>query len=450
MLSIKLCITQAQTETKIEYPTVGKKCPDIVLKNIKYFSKKKASLSEFSGKWLVLDFWNKHCAACVASFPRTNALQKQFAGKVQFMLVGIQDPEKQIEKKYELYRERENLEMPCSFDSVLARQWGIEAGPYIIVIDNHGVVQGITAGLYRDQIQTFLAGGKPDLAPVYSIDPNDTVDQRVSFDASQAFLINGNGGPDSSFLFRSILARFNFFKQQQFLPMSIGDSRHSSRFQVLGVPLYMLYNYAYFGVPFPGGTIGDSTRGRYQDFPILEIRDSSIFQSSTGDNKNLFSYSLILPPQDTTSESLQQAMQRDLQNYFGYEASVEIRKCDCWEIMTTNKAKEKLKSKGFGKELIQLTKYGYKARNYPFDDFLNNLCLKFQHEIIFDSSGIVGNIDFTLEDAKWINIEDARKSLASTGIELVHTKREMKVVVIRSVIKSSAEKKSDNISSTSN
>jgi hypothetical protein len=41
------------------YPEVGKPCPDFTLNNVAYYSKKKVSLNDFKGKWLILDFWNK-------------------------------------------------------------------------------------------------------------------------------------------------------------------------------------------------------------------------------------------------------------------------------------------------------------------------------------------------------------------------------------------------------
>ena len=45
------------------------------------------------GKVVVLDFWASWCAPCLASFPKMNALQAQFAGKpVVFFSVTYEKP----------------------------------------------------------------------------------------------------------------------------------------------------------------------------------------------------------------------------------------------------------------------------------------------------------------------------------------------------------------------
>src|SRR5882757_4034438 len=109
LLLLYVSAIHAQTESLTVYPKVGKPCPDFILRNIRYFTKNQATLQDFHGKWLVLDFWNRYCGACVASFPKISALQKEFGEKVQFMMVGIEDPEKRIEPMYAKYRIKENL-----------------------------------------------------------------------------------------------------------------------------------------------------------------------------------------------------------------------------------------------------------------------------------------------------------------------------------------------------
>jgi hypothetical protein len=67
------CVINAQGNDEAKcYPEVGKPCPDFTLHNIEYYSKKEASVKDFRGKWLILDFWNKGCGACIASFPKIN------------------------------------------------------------------------------------------------------------------------------------------------------------------------------------------------------------------------------------------------------------------------------------------------------------------------------------------------------------------------------------------
>src|SRR5437867_13218875 len=69
-------------------PVVGKKCPDFILSDISNYPKKTASLKDFAGKWLVLDFWNKGCMGCLNSFPKMDSISRKFSDKMQFISVG--------------------------------------------------------------------------------------------------------------------------------------------------------------------------------------------------------------------------------------------------------------------------------------------------------------------------------------------------------------------------
>lgn len=430
-----VCVTHGQQKENIQYPKIGEVCPSFILPNILYYERNQASLQDFKGKWLVLDFWNKYCHVCVASFPKVSSLQKKFGGKVQFMMVGIEDPENEIATMYKKYWKKEKLTMPCAIDSLVSNNWGIYSAPHIIIIDDKSVVQGITSSVDSEQVQSFLDGKRPILASVY--DPGDTVDHRIPFIAEKPFLSDGNGGKDSDFLFRSVLSKFNSTQQKSYFPFNVKESVRSGMFQVLGVPLYALFNYAYFGVWNPSGYLGDSTRGKYHILPVLELHDSSLFNYSFNHGRNLFAYSLIMPPQKASEEGLKRTIQDDLQRFFGFETNIEVRKFPFWRLVTTDKVREKLKTKG-GKEIYKATKNGFVAKNFPFESLLNHLYFGFQEEIIVDETGIKGNIDISMEDEvwpkEWISFQDARKAFHECGLDLVPDEKEMKVLVIHDKI----------------
>src|ERR1043166_8544255 len=89
-----LCLdkkNEAQSKNGEMYPEIGKPCPNFILTDIEHFPKKTASLNNFRGKWLILDFWTRYCSVCVESMPKTDSLQKEFGKKVQFLLVGQND-----------------------------------------------------------------------------------------------------------------------------------------------------------------------------------------------------------------------------------------------------------------------------------------------------------------------------------------------------------------------
>jgi thiol-disulfide isomerase/thioredoxin len=420
--SISLFAQSESVNAEIVYPEAGKPCPDFVLHNIHYYSPKEATLKDFSGKWLVLDFWNKHCGACIGSFPKVSKLQQQFGDKVQFMLVGIEDKEQQIEPMYAKFREKEGLVMPCAFDSSLAKRWDIYTAPYIIVINPEGVVQAITYSLSASDVEGFLEGHPPRLPKAFRVH-EDEIDTRIPYDPARPLLIQGNGGADSAFLFRSLLSGFDAFEQHNSIPDKITATVLQGRFQVLGVPLFMLYNYAYYGKPRPDSGV------RFQ--PVLDIKDSTVFQYSSKYSKELFCYSLTVPKAQANQSRLQSIMQRDLEVYFGYTAKIEEWEVPCWKLVATSDAAKHLQTKG-GPEIFReiIPKADFDAHNWPFKNFLQ--LLKYYNggdDEIIDETGITGNIDIEmhsiLTDAGEVN-----KGLARYGLSLVRGKRPERVLVI--------------------
>ncbi|SEM17443.1 Thioredoxin [bacterium A37T11] len=51
-------------------------------------------LNEYRGKLIILDFWSSWCGSCLAAFPKTDSLQSQFSGRVQFLKVTFEEPAK--------------------------------------------------------------------------------------------------------------------------------------------------------------------------------------------------------------------------------------------------------------------------------------------------------------------------------------------------------------------
>lgn len=411
-----------QTTSKTIYPEKGKPCPDFVLNNIKYYPKTQATLNDFKGKWLVLDFWNKGCGACVLSFPRVSAEQKEFGDRVQFMMVGIQDKEEKIEPMFKRFRDREHLIMPCVFDSALAKKWDIYTAPYIIVVDPGGIVQAITGALEKKDIEALLAGRSPALGQVYRVH-EEIIDKRIPFDSAKPLLTNNNGGNDTDFMYRSLLAKFSENQRPSYPPDNLYDKAMPGRFQVHGQPLFFLFNYAYYGHWRP-----DSG---YALEPVLEIKDSCFFNYSAETSKNLFSYSLIIHSSKVTKNQMQHIMQNDLENCFGYKASIENRPFPCWKMIATDKAKKSLESKGGKPDFEQIIpKIEYQFTNLPFNDFFRIISAGLYKELMINETGILGNIDIHI-NCVTTDMEDVKKELHKKGIELIPSTITKKVLVIR-------------------
>jgi thiol-disulfide isomerase/thioredoxin len=415
------------------YPEVGKPCPEFLLKNVAYYKKKEVKLSDFKGKWLILDFWNKYCSSCIKSFPETNAMQKEFKERVEFILIGIQDPENQIRNMYEKFQQRMNLQLPCAFDSSLSNYWGIISTPHIIIIDDKGTVQAVTNIIDNSAIHQFLNGQHPVLPFTYYAQRKDGPDineYRIPFEANKPYMINDNGAKSNdSFLFRSVLSKYDQTKQHYYTPVtidvhSIVPSYPKGMFQVLAVDLKQLYLYAYFGAD-SWRTRDTLMYGKYSNVPLLEFKDSSLFQYFSMGNR--FCYSLILPPEKGSKENLQLAMQRDLKTYFGYEVSIEKRNIHCWRLLATKKASDMMQARDTMQLGEAIPGVVEKLHNIPMSELVQRI-VNFIGAVVIDETRIIGNVNFTLNH---MDLDDIKKSLRSSGLDLVQSVKEMKVLVIR-------------------
>lgn len=437
----------AQTEKKHYpeisiYPEPGMPCPDFVINNLEYYPEKQVKVSDFRGKWLVLDFYDKNCGSCIAQFPRYNANQIQFADKVQFLLIGREDKENKIRSIYAKYRKQKNLLLPCAFDSAVFKKLDINSSPYAIIINPEGVVKYITTVFDTEELSDIIEGKKIVLRKAYR--EHETRSETYNYDRSIPFLIGGNGGNDTSYLFRSLLSKFDPLKQHSSCPASINypqawvDKYHIYRFEVLGVNINSLYRYAYLG-KIGGASFRDSLYGKLWPANVLEIGDTSIFKITKRNvlvtGENFYCYSLSLPPAKYNRENLMSAMQRDLKNYFGFNAGFEIRKMPYWKLVATETAKLSLKTKG-GVPFSTPYNHDYHdsvvIRNLPISFLITRVLPVNTSTMPFiDETGIYFNIDITLNYWGTPGLDVLREALRAKGLDLIRGEKEMKVLVIK-------------------
>lgn len=423
----------------LNYPRMNRPCPDFTLHNIKYYPKKEAKLSDFRGKWLLLSFWNKYCGGCIASFPRENKWNEQYGDKMQFMSVAIQDKEGEIGSLFERYRKRENLSFPVAYDSSLANRWNIFAGPYFILIDPEGIVRD-RVRMTSDLLDAFIQGKSPKVAPTFEYEFEK--DTRAKTDEAKPFLVNDNGGIDSVFSFRSLISEYDCMSQRpsnskEFISekgtmegygnLENHSALHKGMVQFVGVPLQYLYSYAWLGARSPFWS-NKLTPKSYLEKIRLQIKDSSLLKYL--DCYNLFCYSLKLPESKSGKEKVMHIMRQDLENYFGFTASVEDSTVTVWKLVAANK--ERLRSKGGKPEQKSTTESeDYFVRNTPWSKWYQWVTGQQLSGLdITDSTGITGNVDIDMH-CSFAVLDEVKKALHENGLELLPVKSVRKVLVIK-------------------
>ncbi|WP_217604897.1 TlpA disulfide reductase family protein [Chitinophaga sp. GbtcB8] len=409
---------------KGENPVIGKPCPQFTLKNIKYYHKKEASLKDFKGKWLLLDFWNKNCVVCVKTFPKTNSLRKQFKDSVDFILVGRQDKENEIEQLFEKFRSKMNLDLPCSFDSSLVKQWEYYANPVVVVIDPDGIVRALTTSIDSTSLRRLMHGESVNL---YGI-------EEKKYDESIPFLVNNNGAPDSVFLYRSLISVWTTSTPYYNMPIKL--SLQTGKLEELGISLQKLYNLAYIGDTYwsftPSYPWQDTLYGNYCLEPIVEVTDKSNFEAdrNTGRRK-LFCYSQVFPKGNATELSVRSTIQKDLQSCFGYNVTIKTKKMPYWRLtFLKEEYKDSLRAKR-GPQSVSQTHAQFKGKNIPISSLLGQIAFKNEPNIapFIDETGVDFNIDIEL-NCIFTDINDVKSSLLKKGLLLEKSEKEMKVLVI--------------------
>jgi len=406
------------TPQEIQSLTIGDKVPDIIFENVLNYKSKKAKLSDFRGKLVILDMWSTWCTSCIEAFPKMEELQDKFKDRVQILLVNpydsIYDSDVKIAKVLNRMKVRTGfyptLPIPVH-DTILNHYFPHQSVPHFILIDPQGILIGITykAEITEENINAILSGKKIHI-PV----KNDW-----AYDKEAPLFVNGNGGDGSDFIYRSIFTNY-----KEGLGSYIGRTNEKdgkvSRFYVINYPLLSLFQIAYSNVfKFPLNRL------------VIEVKNPSIFQAT--DNiaalhANTFCYEVIAPK--VTDEEMTKYMQDDLFRNFRAVAKNEIRTVECYQLVTNDQVRKPITNRQISETDIEKNSLKKYIQNEPVARLIGMLNSIFVKPVI-DETKLTKNISinfpidiYDYDLTKWKNF------LSKNGFDLVETKRKLEVAVI--------------------
>ncbi|MDE6272648.1 MAG: redoxin domain-containing protein [Muribaculaceae bacterium] len=149
---------QAKEQARAEKARGDKDAPNFTFKNI---AGKDVSLSDFRGKWVVLDFWGTWCGWCVKGIPSLKEAYKQYAGKLEVIGIDCNEPESDWREGVEHY------ELPWvnvynnQTDGQLLKDYSVEGFPTKVIISPEGKIVDITTGedpSFYDRLAKFING----------------------------------------------------------------------------------------------------------------------------------------------------------------------------------------------------------------------------------------------------------------------------------------------------
>jgi len=97
-------------------------------------------LSDMKGTPVVLNFWASWCPPCKAEMPDFDAIAKEYAGKVVFMMVNLTDGQSETQESAQAFIDSMGYTFPVYFDkdSDAAYKYGIQSIPTTFFIDANG------------------------------------------------------------------------------------------------------------------------------------------------------------------------------------------------------------------------------------------------------------------------------------------------------------------------
>ncbi|MHB8207638.1 TlpA family protein disulfide reductase [Mucilaginibacter sp.] len=402
------------TRSKADGIKIGQKVPNILIEQIIHFQHRSAKLSDFRGKFLLLDFWFTSCGSCIEEMPKLQALQQKFPDKFKVLMVTYQNKEK-VEKFFRESKTVNGITLTSVVaDSILNLLFPHVTDPHEVWIDDKGIVQAITEtqSVTEENLLKFINHQALDLP--LKVDAPD----KAALRTYKPVILYNYDKYKSGMLYYSYLGE----GRDDVAGLQGTDELDSSHKRIRSTNCSMvdLYKLAYGKIEgFPNSRVfclfGDTAK--YHPFNIEH------------DKNYLFCYDIVL--KDTSKTRIYSCMLDDLNRYFGIKSSLVKRPISCLVIKKVS-LDDKLKSKGGKADDIRIGNK-YQFYNMTFTTIIQNyvdllpMSPSLQKPIL-DETGYTGTVDVNFDLSDFAAL---KKSLALYGLDLVEGERQIDIIVLK-------------------
>ena len=351
--------------------------------------KETVTLDEYRGKLILLDFWNSACVPCIKAFPKLSDLQREFSGRLHIILSNRQTLP-QLERLIQRQTLPDNL--PCLVDQqTLHAHFPHRVVPHYVWIGQDGEVLATTSGdeINSENIKNMLTGHsavpfKEDIltAPPYFLRPVSAQQTIVSY---QLLQMGHYPGLPSKVVYH-------------------GPGTKSDGISVTNYRLRDLYKTALMTRFAEMGTSLTDNRC------VVDITDSVPLLQ-------FYTYERVAPHAD--QYQLDSLMLADLNAATPYHGRMEQREVTCYVIkpLTTGKQRRGDTPSDQPGSLRPLINIWNAAASREGRDAL-----------LIDESGFASPIDRSFHKIR--DIATLRQALSSLGLDLIHTRRTLPMLVI--------------------
>ncbi len=408
---------------------IGSKMPPSMINNIVNYWLKKMNTGDLKGKALVLDFWHQYCSVCLGQFPKLVELQKQFGDQLLILPVTFQSKSSVLS----FFRQRKKMGKPVTLpsvveDTLLHKFFPHDSDPHEVWIDDEGVVQAITGHLEitASNIKKLINHDPLNL-PVKK--------NQVDFDPLKPLLAGNNGGPDTAFFFRSVIAGYIDSIPSENYQSS--NEKHTTIF-MQNSTIDVLYKEAWYNTDTSMTVLENDIRCKRI---IFEKADSSrtIYMDEAYNrgyeaynnfcSRHLYTYQLILPSSRTVPEAYR-CMIKELDAFFNISSFVERRKITCLALVQAGNAGKFISSGNSPALYFSADEAIAIITNKPVKELIRTLNSYYDIPFVVDQTGYPGNIDITLNYSSR-DLASINADLKEHGLALIPVEQELDMLVIK-------------------
>lgn len=394
-------------------PLVNQLCPAFAFDTLFNYPKEKLSLSEFRGKFVIVDFWGTFCLPCIAAFPKLESWQKRFGDRLQILLVATDGYQKA--KQFYETREKANKPMflPCAINRTMVKYFQVKEVSTYVWIDDKGYIRAITDEyqLNEKNITDFISG--KDIM-VREKEKRLNVDYRKPlFDMAKELDTN-------SVVFGSVLT--GHLKGMPSVTNTARKGINRNRIYAHNMGIRNLYQIAYGDLkgPIPSARIVIETL-HPEKITLPKNEDFENWKA-----QNTFCYEINVP--EAKRDSIWKMMRDDLQQLFGYNAYLEYRMQKCL-VFKADKSFRYLTDTAIT-PVYSISAGGISIINQPFSKVVDNISHFLPNEIFFDETGLSGKVAITIQ-AQMNDVNEVNRELKKYGLSLHYEDRQVQMLVIK-------------------
>ena len=378
---------------------------------------KTIELGKDRDKLILLDFWATWCGSCLKNFPKMEALEKQFEGKLKVLPVTGEDLATLNKFFASKNGQRFKNLISVAGDPFLSKIFPHYAIPFIVWIKDGKVLNTTDASqVTADNIQEILQGKKSSVETVLQIGRDRPLMLAEQFDLEK----------------KTTLVNYALLSKGRIKAIAPGSGFHRSNDGVVygrqwtNISLMNIYRgiaYELFekeNTPFSEKRLVNLVKNP-------EAIDFTITHEDDPVDDRLYNFEFIVP--QNKADQLYPNMLKALNEFSGYSALIEKQRTKCL-VMKKTGASDDLKTKG-GTVVSNLVKTTVILRNAPLEHLIVylNVNNQFTDLNVIDETGYTDNVDLNLGTVK--DLAELKKALQKYGLTLIEEERDLSMLVVR-------------------